>query len=65
MAKKQGFGDKVKKSSAEGRTYLKIVRTNRSKTTNGIRFNEEMVGVPPGDNVDNFIKKYLENAGKK
>ena len=55
MAKKQAFGDKTKKSSAKGKTYLKIVRTSKSSDSGGIRFNAEMVGVPPEENVDNFI----------
>ncbi len=65
MAKKQTFGDKTKKQSDKAKTFLKIVRTNKAKSTGGIRFNEEMIGVPPGDNVDNYIKSYLDKAKKK
>lgn len=65
MAKNQAFGDKTKKSSAKGKTYLKIIRTSKSSDSGGIRFNAEMVGVPPEENVDKFIKSYLDKTGKK
>ena len=65
MAKKQSFGDKTKKQSKKSKTYLKIVRISKAKETGGIRFNEEMVGVPPDDNIDNYVKNYLDKAKKK
>ncbi len=65
MAKKQTFGDKTKKQANKAKTYLKIVKTNIAKTTGGIRFNEEMIGIPPGDDIDNYIKSYLDKAKKK
>ena len=65
MAKKQTFGDKTKKSSEKSKTFFKVVRTIKNKDTAGIRFNEEMLGVPPGENADNFLKKFLDENNVK
>ena len=65
MAKKQTFGDKTKKNSEKSKTFFKVVRTTKNKDTKGIRFNEEMVGVPSGENADNFIKLFLDQNNVK
>ena len=39
MAKKQTFGDKVKKgSAAESLKYVKVISVKRSKNTNSLKF---------------------------
>ena len=65
MAKKQTFGDKTKKAGEKAKSFFKVVRTKKNNDTDGIRFNEEMVGVPPGENADNFIKKFLDDNNVK
>tara|TARA_B100000700_G_C14371752_1_gene546283 strand:+ start:274 stop:471 length:198 start_codon:yes stop_codon:yes gene_type:complete len=65
MAKKQTFGDKTKKAGDKAKSFFKVVRTKKNKDTEGIRFNEEMLGIPPEENADNFIKKYLDDNNVK
>jgi hypothetical protein len=65
MAKKQSFGDKTKKAGEKAKVFFKVVRTKKNKDTEGIRFNEEMLGVPPGENADNFIKSFLDDSNVK
>ena len=65
MAKKQTFGDKTKKAGEKAKSFFKIVRAKKNNETEGIRFNEEMVGVPAGENAENFIKKYLDDNNVK
>tara|TARA_Y100001970_G_C14109645_1_gene790144 strand:- start:449 stop:646 length:198 start_codon:yes stop_codon:yes gene_type:complete len=65
MAKKQTFGDKTKKAGDKAKSFFKVVRTKKNKDTEGIRFNEEMLGVPSGENADSFIKKYLDDNSAK
>ncbi len=59
MAKKQTFGDKVKagKKSGPQKVYVKVVRSLKTKDQQGVRFAEEMIGIPAEENV----KSYLEN----
>ncbi|NQU66789.1 MAG: hypothetical protein HQ510_02500 [Candidatus Marinimicrobia bacterium] len=61
MAKKQSFGDKVGKASEkEQKTCIKLVRSTKSKKTkDGIRFSEEILGVPAGENVDSYVNNLL------
>ena len=65
MAKKQTFGDKTKKAGEKTKSFFKVVRTRKNSDTDGIRFNEEMVGVPPGEKADNFIKIFLDENNMK
>ena len=65
MAKKQTFGDKTKKASDNAKSYFKVVRTTKNSKTEGIRFNEEILSIPAGENQDNFIKKFLEKNNVK
>ncbi|MBC8213147.1 MAG: hypothetical protein ISR90_05355 [Candidatus Marinimicrobia bacterium] len=63
MAKKQTFGDKVKgQDSKKQNTYIKIVKAVTPDSASGIRFSEEIIGVSPDENVDNFVKKYLTES---
>ena len=65
MAKKQTFGDKTKKATGKAKSYFKLVRTTKNSKTEGIRFNEEMLAIPAGENQDTFIKKVLEKNNVK
>ncbi len=63
MAKKQTFGDKVKgQDSKSQKTYIKIVKMMNSDKTAGVRFSEEIIGVSPDENIDNYVKKYLTES---
>jgi len=65
MAKKQSFGDKTNKENKKSKIYVKIVRTKLNSKGSGIKFNEEMLGVSPDENLDKCISTYLENKNKK
>ena len=58
MAKKQTFGDKVGGKNSQ-KSYIKLIRSGRSKKTGSIRFNEEMVCIPDGKNADAVVKDLL------
>ena len=60
MAKKQTFGDKVGGKDAV-KNYIKLIRSGRSNKTGALRFNEEMVQIPDGKNIDSYVKELLSN----
>ena len=60
MAKKQTFGDKVGGKSTS-KTFIKLIRSDRSDKTGALRFNEEMVRIPDEKNANAFIKELLAN----
>ena len=60
MAKKQTFGDKVGGKDAS-KIYIKLIRSGRSDKTGALRFNEEMVQIPDGENANSVIKELLAN----
>ena len=61
MAKKQTFGDKVGKNKQNAKTNIKFVKS--TVTSKGsIRFSDEIVGVPEGENVDNYLKNLLSES---
>ena len=59
MAKKQTFGDKTSKASAESKKYVKVIRSSRGKNTNSLKFNELMLGVKGDKNIDAAVKEFL------
>ena len=59
MAKKQSFGSKVEKKKGEGKNHIKLIRTDRSAKSGALRFYEEIVRVPDGENADGFVKELL------
>jgi len=61
MAKKQTFGDKLNKSSKENRTSIKLIRSAKSEKTGAIRFSEDMLHVPEGQTVENYIKEFIQS----
>jgi len=60
MAKKQTFGDKVGKESTS-KTFIKLIRSERSDKTGALRFNEEMVQITDEKNANAVIKELLAN----
>ena len=56
MAKKQSFGDKTSKEKNPGKNHIKLIRSVISSDTGSIRFSEEMIKVPDGENADSFAK---------
>ena len=60
MAKKQTFGDKVGGKSVS-ETFIKLIRSSRSDKTGALRFNEEMIQIPNGENADAVVKDLLAN----
>ena len=60
MAKKQSFGDKVGKKD-ENKNHIKLIRSSRSEKTGALRFNEEMIKISDGKNVDAVVKELLSD----
>ena len=60
MAKNQTFGDKVGKESTS-KTFIKLIRSERSDKTGALRFNEEMVQITDEKNANAVIKELLAN----
>ena len=66
MAKKQTFGDKVKKGSeAENKKYVKVIRSIRSKEKNSLKFNENMLSISGDKNIESAVygSKVVSNSG--
>lgn len=61
MAKKQSFGDKVGKHNQNSKTNIKFVKSTKTNKGN-IRFSEEIIGVPEGENVENYLKNLMAEA---
>lgn len=61
MAKKQTFGDKVGKHNKNSKTNIKFVKSTLTEKGN-IRFSEEIVGIPEGENVENYLKNLITES---
>ena len=61
MAKKQTFGDKVGKINKNSQTNIKFVKSTLTEKGN-IRFSEEIVGIPEGENVENYLKNLITES---
>ena len=61
MAKKQTFGDKINKSSKGNRISVKLIRSVKSQKTGAIRFSEDMLHVPEGQTIENYIKEFIQS----
>ena len=60
MAKKQTFGDKVKKGSeGDSFKYVKVISVGRSKITDSLKFNDRMLAVNENDNINSAVKEFL------
>lgn len=62
MAKKQTFGDKQKKGTADFKV-AKLVYSVKSEKTNAWKFVEKNVRIPNGENEVELLKKAM-TAGK-
>ena len=56
MAKKQTFESKLNKSGSK-KNQIKLIRSQFSKSSQSIRFSEEMVTIPDGKSVDAYLKE--------
>ncbi|MBC8197090.1 MAG: hypothetical protein H8E60_04295 [Candidatus Marinimicrobia bacterium] len=61
MAKKQSFGDKVGKQNRNAKTNIKFVKSSLTSKGN-IRFSDEIVGIPEGENVENYLKNLIADS---
>ena len=61
MAKKQTFGDKVGKNNKNSKTNIKFVKSTLTEKGN-IRFSDEIVGIPEGENVENYLKNLITES---
>ena len=61
MAKKQSFGDKLDKSSKSNRISIKLIRSIKSEKTGSIRFSEDMLHIPEGKTIENYIKEFIQS----
>ena len=63
MAKQQSFADKAaKKKKKNLSTYVKYIKSVKSEKTGYWRFNEQMIEVKEGENLDGAIKRMDEVA---
>jgi len=63
MAKKQlSFAEKAKsKKDGQDLTYVKLVRSVKTKSGENWRFNEQILGMNKGENIDSALKRMSEN----
>ena len=61
MAKKQSFSDKVGKHKLSAKTNIKFVKSNITSKGN-IRFSDEIVGIPEGENIENYLKNLMAST---
>lgn len=63
MAKQLSFAEKVaKKKKKNLSTYIKYIRSVQSEKTGHWRFNEQMIQVKEGENLDGALKRMEEEA---
>ena len=62
MAKKQTFGDKVKKGHTETSKSIKVVYTYTSPKNGQMKFAEKILTVTAGDNEDQMINTEIKNG---
>ena len=60
MAKKQSFGDKTGKGKNNGKSCIKLIRSERSSKTGVLRFFDDMVQIPVGKSADGVVKELLD-----
>ena len=61
MAKQQSFADKAtKKKKKDLSTYVKYIKSVKSEKTGYWRFNEQMIQVKEGENLDGALKRMDE-----
>jgi hypothetical protein len=62
MAKGTSFADKSKEKKKISQTFVKYVKSIKSEKTGHWRFNEQMVGLKSGENLDGAIKRLEEES---
>ncbi len=63
MAKQQSFAEKAaKKKKKNLSTYVKYIKSVKSEKTGYWRFNEQMIEVKEGENLDGALKRMEEEA---
>ena len=63
MAKQQSFAEKAaKKKKKNLSTYVKYIKSVKSEKTGYWRFNEQMIQVKEGENLDGALKRMEEEA---
>ena len=63
MAKQLSFAEKVaKKKKKNLSTYIKYIKSVQSEKTGYWRFNEQMIQVKEGENLDGALKRMEEEA---
>ena len=60
MAKGTSFADKSKGKKGKGQTYVKYVKSVQSEKTGHWRFNEQVIGLDSGENLDGALKRIEE-----
>ncbi len=61
MAKQQSFADKAKKKKKKDlSTYVKYIKSVKSEKTGYWRFNEQMIQIKEGENLDGALKRMDE-----
>ncbi|MAM43987.1 MAG: hypothetical protein CMF93_06680, partial [Candidatus Marinimicrobia bacterium] len=61
MAKQQSFADKAtKKKKKDLSTYVKYIKSVKSEKTGYWRFNEQMIQIKEGENLDGALKRMDE-----
>ncbi|HWQ26742.1 MAG TPA: hypothetical protein VN367_08175 [Chlorobaculum sp.] len=63
MAKKQSFGDKAKKGTADFKV-AKLVYSVKSDKTNAWKFVEKNIRIPNGENEQDIVKKTISDHAK-
>ena len=62
MAKGTSFADRSNKKKKINQTFVKYVKSIKSEKTGHWRFNEQMVGLKSGENLDGAIKRLEEES---
>lgn len=62
MAKKQTFGDKVKKGQGDQTKTVKVVYTYTSPKNGQMKFMESMITITSSDNEDQIINEEIKNG---
>ncbi len=62
MAKKQTFGDKLKKTGGDQGKSVKVVFSYTSPKNGEMKFAEKIIKVLPGDNEDQLVNQEIKNG---
>ena len=62
MAKGTSFADKSKGKKKKGLSFVKYIKSNKSEKTGHWRFNDQMVSLNSGENLDGALKRMDEET---